>query len=198
MDVGGGWTQVEASSSKKKKSTPLNNNKDSVNHHQFMIVLCGKPGSGKSVWSCQLVDLAPTIFERISQDELGSRQKCISRTEQALRKGRCPIIDRCNFDATQRLHFLELAATARKQQHAVPVHCIVFDVSPKVCIQRCRERSNHPTLAPTSAAGVVKKMQRSWRDPTEDEGFSSIKFVRNNKDLRQASELFLTLARQQS
>ena len=41
-------------------------------------------------------------WERVNQDEMGTRKVCETRTEQALQKGKSVVIDRCNFDIAQR------------------------------------------------------------------------------------------------
>lgn len=61
-------------------------------------------GSGKSTFAQRLFDAG--WGHRICQDELGSRQICESTMVQRLLNGHNVVIDRCNFDAEQRKHWI--------------------------------------------------------------------------------------------
>ena len=69
---------------------------------QLLVVLVGMPGSGKSTFAEELISQHPECWRRISQDVLGSRQRCIQRAKAELREGHHVLIDRCNFDESQR------------------------------------------------------------------------------------------------
>lgn len=120
----------------------------------------------------------PWKYSRVNQDELSSRQKCINRTKRILRDGLSPIVDRCNFDPQQRRHFIELSGGA------VPIDCVVFDIDPKVCLNRCRNRRGHPTLPPSKASFVIKSIKEEWKPPSPREGFRSIIYITGNQDFR--------------
>jgi predicted kinase len=77
-----------------------------------------------------------------------------------LREGRCPVIDRCNFDLTQRKHFLSIA-----REYKAPVDCIVFQFDRKLCVRRCQSRQNHETVAPHIAQEVVSRMINQFSPP---------------------------------
>ncbi|CBJ25871.1 conserved unknown protein [Ectocarpus siliculosus] len=47
----------------------------------------------------------------VNQDTLGSREKCRRRAQQVLEKGGRVLIDRCNFDQSQRVTWLDLAVS---------------------------------------------------------------------------------------
>ena len=79
----------------------------------LLVVLVGVPGSGKSTFAASLIEGAPTVarrFQRISQDVLGSRGRCLKAATRALRNGEHVLVDRCNFDEQQRAHWLRLTA----------------------------------------------------------------------------------------
>mmetsp|Transcript_23127 Transcript_23127/g.54680 ORF Transcript_23127/g.54680 Transcript_23127/m.54680 type:complete len:323 (+) Transcript_23127:164-1132(+) len=91
----------------------------SETYEPFMVMLVGLPGSGKSTFAETLVVSMPNKFCRINQDELKTRQKCERKVKQVLSLSSnsssprlCPIIDRCNFDAKQRLTWYRLAEEA--------------------------------------------------------------------------------------
>ena len=55
---------------------------------QLLVVLVGMPGSGKSTFAEELISQHPECWRRISQDVLGSRQRCIQRAKAALKQTR--------------------------------------------------------------------------------------------------------------
>ncbi len=113
------WNEVP--SRKKRKTLPIANK---ISHEPFIMLLCGLPGSGKSTFAQMLISRNPTKFERICQDVLGTRKKCERTCRDALKSGKIPIIDRCNFDVKQRQFFLSIAA-----ENNAPVDCIFFQYS---------------------------------------------------------------------
>ena len=133
---------------------------DDADFDQFMLVLTGIPGSGKSTFAESLVREKPHIYVRVNQDSLGSRVACEELTRTVLEEGKCPIIDRCNFDPKQRRNFLNIAKSFN-----VPVDCIVFQFPMDLCIRRCRERRNHETITEENASGVVRLMLRQFSPP---------------------------------
>lgn len=60
-------------------------------------------GSGKSTFASELNQLG---FQVICQDELGNRIACERATVGALLAEKNVVIDRCNFDAKQRKHWV--------------------------------------------------------------------------------------------
>jgi predicted kinase len=127
---------------------------------QFMLILTGIPGSGKSTFAESLVREKPYIYVRVNQDSLGSRVACEELTRTVLEEGKCPIIDRCNFDLKQRRNFLNIA-----RSFGVPVDCIVFQFPTNLCIRRCQERHNHETITEENASGIVRLMVSQFSPP---------------------------------
>jgi len=85
-------------------------------------------------------------------------------------RGKCVIIDRCNFDFDQRKVWYELA-----REFNYPLDCIVLIPSTSLCIQRCKERKNHETISPKDAYRIVTMVQRQWQIPTREEQDESIR-----------------------
>ena len=149
----------------------------------FVLLLVGIPGSGKSTFAKSLESYAPDKYVRVNQDTLGTRQACEERTLQVLASGKCPIIDRCNFDAGQRMHFLRIARAKN-----VAVECVVLRFAVEECVQRCENRSEHETISPEIAREVVERMARQFVSPENSEGFRRVSHLVN---LKQVNELLL-------
>ena len=96
------------------------------------------------------------------------------------------IVDRCNFDYSQRQVWYELAA-----EYHYPVDCVVLQVPVPVCIKRCQLRTNHETVAPTEASRVVNLVHRQWRIPSRDE---QGEFLRGYQVVRNSTEFNEALA----
>lgn len=131
---------------------------------QVVIILVGLPGSGKS-WFASQLQRGDSRFVRINQDTLGTRKKCEDSCCQALSRGRCVVIDRCNFDSSQRQHWVDIA-----KQFGLPCHCIVFNYNKEECIRRCKERVGHETINYGNAAMVVRGMAKKFRPPLPHSG----------------------------
>ena len=146
-------------------------------YEPFMLMLVGVPGSGKSTFAESLVEGKPWMYVRVNQDQLGSRRECEALTRKTLSEGKCPVVDRCNFDPSQRKHFLEIA----QRELGVPVDCVVFTYPMEVCIRRCQRRRKHETIAPAQAVEVVERMVRQFSPPMPNrinaESFRNLKEI---------------------
>ena len=163
--------------------------------HLFIMILCGIPGSGKSTFSDMLLNANPTKFVRISQDVLGKRKKCENACKKALRDNKIPIIDRCNFNSDQRQYFLSIAS-----EYNVPVDCIVFQYDKDECIIRCVDRTNHETINPGNAKGIVSLMAKQFHPPTmtdgdnnqENECYRTLHFVTSFEQAEMTASAYVT------
>ena len=156
---------------------PSSSNNNSTNK-PFMVILVGIPGSGKSTFASCLVDGKPWMYVRVNQDTLGNRYACEELAKKTLADGKCPIIDRCNFNQQQRKNFLDIATEA-----GVPVDGVVFQYPMALCVRRCQERHDHETIDPRDAHGIVQRMSQQFIPPlmsrVQEERFRSLKTVAN-------------------
>mmetsp|Transcript_21225 Transcript_21225/g.29739 ORF Transcript_21225/g.29739 Transcript_21225/m.29739 type:complete len:296 (-) Transcript_21225:102-989(-) len=178
------------------KTTTTGNKSKNVLEEPKFLILAGIPGSGKSTFASRLAASDPRKYTRISQDELGRRDKCENACRRALRNGKCPIIDRCNFDPRQRKHFLDIAL-----EFSVPVDCIIFRASSiEECIVRCQNRENHETIDRNNAKMVVHRMAKMFLPPKNDndkskeqEPFRNIRMVSSFRESNQLLSEYLNI-----
>lgn len=132
----------------------------------FMLMLVGLSGSGKTTISRKIVEIMPWKYDRVNQDELGDRTVCLRSAQQILASGKCPIIDRCHVDASQRKHFIDVAT-----ETDCPIDCIVLNYSPQECLRRCNTRQGHPTLPPHKARKVIGFQVKIGGYPNQTKNF---------------------------
>ena len=75
---------------------------------QLILVLVGRPGSGKSLFADAFQNL-PQKWTVVNQDILKSRERCENLTRAALKTNQSVVVDRTNIDQTQRLYWISIA-----------------------------------------------------------------------------------------
>lgn len=146
----------------------------------FVLLLVGLPGSGKSTFAETLCRILPWKFGYVNQDILKNRRACLTKAHEFLQDGLCPVIDRCNISVAQRKRFCLTD----------DVHVVYFDVPYDICLKRCQRRTDHPTVAPHDAKGVLNCQSKEYQPPNPTtEGFRSVHRVCNDDDLRAMFQL---------
>ncbi|KAG0709222.1 P-loop containing nucleoside triphosphate hydrolase protein [Suillus ampliporus] len=139
-----------------------------------MLILVGLVASGKSTFAQALERHFPQ-FRRCNQDELGTRQRVESLAHRTLREGLSPCIDRTNFDALQRSHWINIA----REFPGTSISVIVFDTPYQVCSSRLWERSSHPTIKdPQQGQSILARFASDLQFPQPNEGHDHILYLK--------------------
>lgn len=146
----------------------------------IVVVIVGIPGSGKSNLAHAIINDAatstvPRRWRRISQDVLGSCRDCVSAAQDALHSGEHPLIDRCNFDAKQRAHWIRLTQDPHTYRVAIWLDIPLKEALDRVCRRPPHEGgvdSNSKSLEDLRM--IVSRMRHSLRPPSLREGFDEV------------------------
>ena len=137
-----------------------------------LVILCGSPGAGKS--SFYWARLKPLDFERVNQDLLKSRDRCIKVAKSFLDGGTSVAVDNTNADPETRAVWTELAG-----RYKIPIRCVYFSAPAKLCEHNDTVRAlatgkfnpEKRTILPYSAfAGFSSR----FKEPKLNEGFQDI------------------------
>ncbi|KAL8750405.1 MAG: hypothetical protein Q9184_006437 [Pyrenodesmia sp. 2 TL-2023] len=137
-----------------------------------IVLFCGSPGSGKSTFYWKYLQLLG--YERVNQDILKTREKCLKVASNYLTEGVSVAVDNTNADREVRAIWVQLA---RKFQ--VPIRCVHFTASTKLC--------EHNDTVRAIAGGLFNPEKRAilphsafssfasrFKQPKVDEGFQDV------------------------
>ena len=169
---------------------------DSDGHHppraRVVAVLVGLPGAGKSTFAAALgsttaragangrgVALPPgrSGWIRISQDVLGKRPRCEAAAKMALAAGFDVVVDRCNFDAQQRSHWLHLAKDGAARIVAVHLQLPMDEASVRAFARESHEGGVDRRMGKKKVAKIVSMVNKGSEPPTNVEGFTEVLVV---------------------
>ncbi|EAW15902.1 putative DNA 3'-phosphatase Tpp1 [Aspergillus fischeri NRRL 181] len=136
-----------------------------------LVIFCGSPGAGKSTFYWN--HLEPLGYERVNQDNLKTRQKCIKVAKEFLAAGSSVVVDNTNADPNTRAEWVRVA-----KEFNVPIRCVYFTSSPELCKHNNAVRAANRALNPESRAplpGIAfGDFLKRFKEPTMEEGFSDI------------------------
>lgn len=91
-----------------------------------VVLFCGSPGSGKSTFYWNFMQ--PLGYERVNQDLLKTRDKCVKVAAQHVEEKQSIVIDNTNADKDTRAIWVKLAARLN-----VPIRLVHFTAPAKLC-----------------------------------------------------------------
>ncbi len=113
-----------------------------------LTLLVGPPGSGKTMKSKELENFG---YIRISQDDQGKTGH-LEKFKQALDNKNYIVVDRMNFSKEQRDRYIK---PAKELGYDVVIE--VLHVPYKLCLERCKARTDHPTIKSEKEALLALK-----------------------------------------
>jgi len=162
---------------------------ESTVSQQKMLIFVGIPGSGKSTVSNKLVKMN-NHWIRVNQDDLKTRKACERLARESLKKGKSVIIDRCNFDISQRNVWVKIAS----EFAVTDIRCVYFKIPIEICKQRVVVREDHPTIASGDfGIGIIDGFKNVFVEPSPLEGFLEILTVTNDQDIELVESKFQSL-----
>lgn len=95
-------------------------------HDTELVLFCGSPGAGKSTFYWTY--LQPLGFERVNQDILKTRDKCMKTSKQYLEDNTSVVVDNTNADIETRAAWIKHAKAL-----GVPIRLVHFSAPAKLC-----------------------------------------------------------------
>lgn len=143
----------------------------SKKHDLDIVVFVGSPGSGKSTFYQK--ELAPLGYNRVNQDILKKREKCLEVAQEHLKHLESVVVDNTNRDIATRKVWVDLAKSFN-----VPIRCVYFPAESALCehnnVVRALNEAHNPekrTILPSSAFPMYRK---AFQPPELAEGFEDI------------------------
>ncbi|EXJ71332.1 uncharacterized protein A1O5_05138 [Cladophialophora psammophila CBS 110553] len=142
------------------------------NSHHELVIFCGSPGAGKSTFYWDV--LQPLGYERVNQDILKTREKCIRKAKELLEAGLSVAVDNTNADMETRAYWVKVA-----REFNVPIRCVRFTASTRLAEHNDAVRAMNPNMMNpenrTQLPGIAfRSFVQRFQEPTLEEGFEDI------------------------
>ncbi|KAH8677657.1 polynucleotide kinase 3 phosphatase-domain-containing protein [Xylariales sp. PMI_506] len=139
---------------------------------QDIILFVGPPGAGKSTFYWRFLE--PLGYERINQDTLKTRPKCLKVAADVLSAGGSVAVDNTNPDSDVRGEWVDLA-----RKHSVPIRCLWFRTPPALAEHNDTVRAlNTGAMNPEARTALPKLAFNGYtsrfKPPRAEEGFQDI------------------------
>ncbi|KAM4065737.1 polynucleotide kinase 3 phosphatase domain-containing protein [Hirsutella rhossiliensis] len=138
---------------------------------QDIVLYCGPPGAGKSTFYWR--HLKPLGYERVNQDTLKSRDKCVQAARELMAGGSSIVVDNTNPDPDVRAVWVDLAKKAK-----LPIRCLWFRTPLHLCEHNDAVRAHNKVLNPEARQGLPKLaftgFASRFKEPKVQEGFQDV------------------------
>lgn len=136
-----------------------------------IVLFCGPPGAGKSTFYWRY--LKPLGYERVNQDLLKSKDKCLKVAGEHLEEGDSVAVDNTNADIDTRRQWIDLA-----RKYDVPIRCVWFKTALSLAEHNDAVRAMNREMNP-EARNLLPKLAfngfaNRFKEPKVKEGFQDI------------------------
>lgn len=135
------------------------------------VLFCGPPGAGKSTFYWRY--LKPLGYERVNQDLLRTKDKCLKAAKEHLEEGDSVVVDNTNADPDTRIQWIELA-----NKHKVPIRCVWFRTPMPVAKHndavRFLNRELNPEARDSLPQLAFNSFSSRFKAPKKSEGFQDV------------------------
>ncbi len=131
---------------------------------QELVIMVGSPASGKSTFTQQTFP----EYERVNQDTLKTKPRCIKACDIALATGKSVVIDNTNPSKEVRTEYIKIA-----KRHKVPVRCVYLERS-EALIDHLNILRNHLGHRKKIPAIAMRMFRTKFQEPKKEEGFVEI------------------------
>ncbi|KAL8727639.1 MAG: hypothetical protein Q9181_005634 [Wetmoreana brouardii] len=137
-----------------------------------IVLFCGSPASGKSSFFWR--HLQPLGYERVNQDQLKTREKCVKVASNYLAEGFPVAVDNTNADGETRAVWIQLA-----RKFNVPIRCVYFTAPPRLCehndtVRAIAGEKFNPEKRMILPHSAFSSFASRFKQPKEDEGFQDV------------------------
>jgi predicted kinase len=149
-----------------------------------VYILCGAPGSGKSTWGKNMVEVNPEIV-RLCPDDFRAKfgtgeadqtvsAQAFSATKSGMKEtlfhGKSVLIDATNMYRKTRKDFIDIA-----KEFDATIIAVVFEADKQTLLSRNQKRGEEGGR--NVPEWVIDNMLSKYQTPSRSEGFNEIKFI---------------------
>lgn len=136
-----------------------------------MVLLVGRPASGKSTLTKR--SFLPHGYIQVNRDTLGTKEKCLKVTGQALEKKQSVVVDNTNPKKEDRKPYIDLA-----KKHGIPVRCLYLNVSNELSFHLNMFRQNlSKGLQRRVPLVAYRTFDKYFEEPIVSEGFDDVTVI---------------------
>ena len=137
-----------------------------------LIIFCGSPGAGKSSFYWDV--LKPRGYERVNQDILKTRDRCLKVARDHLTARESVVVDNTNASVETRAHWIKLA-----RDFKIPIRCIRFTAPTRLCehndaVRALNSQDTNPENRTMLPGIAFKSYMQRFQPPTLAEGFQDL------------------------